>query len=256
MTSPSHLSQSLSARGMDESWMEVRGPCSTPPGSSSNSEGVILESDKASASSWEFVQRAPSGPDSSPSAGSSLAGLLKDKATFQPRDASSGGGGSEASFVDARDGQDIANEASVSVLGKGDGLPRDWPLQQDSMEIDAMLAEELGSLVAGPPGAFRACSSDTRDPSSNNQPSASSSSSSAPNTTTSRQRSRSRPVIAEQISLETIRSATELHGEDTSPRNLNALKSLKSFLNQDVPQFPFGSCTLGNVGSTLEQVTA
>lgn len=147
------------SRSMEESWQVLQPPLS-PRGSSSDGGGCERGSsgtevsrtldEKSCASSWEFVQRASSGPGSSksPSCGTGCAlaeastGRCKDKA---PRHGSANGSA-----------QSVGSEASGDMLGEdmaAEGVPDstgtcNW-YPQDSMEIDAMLAQELG-LLAGP----------------------------------------------------------------------------------------------------------
>lgn len=144
-----------SENSREDAWHVVQP--SSPRGSSSDggggergtasSETARTLDEKSCASSWELVQRASSGPGStlSPSCGSASVAAAERKDTATAVLASpmaSGCGVSEASG-------DLPGEEFTGEVGADFPSTCNW-YPQDSMEIDAMLAQELGLLATGP----------------------------------------------------------------------------------------------------------
>jgi hypothetical protein len=213
--------------------------------------------EKSCASSWEFVPKNSSGPSSSksPSCGGSGSGTSPDSPTRckdkVPRHGSGNGlgscGGSEAS-VDMP-GEDFAGEAGVDSPGTCDWYP------QDSMEIDAMLAQELGLLVTGPelrsiqfPPSNAVHSTSELGPSEGLD--------------CFKAYEASRPSVCEQAYsmlqsplrllgvAQAVAPVIELQGSACPQEVL----SLKTFLDEDIPKFPF-ACS-PHSAATWTRVTA
>jgi len=137
---------------LEEHWQVVQQPTSPRLSSDGGRETVSSKTvisatldEKSCASSWEFVQRASSGKLSSGSPSWS-GSPRRQKQSMLVTYPNSGGGGSE--------GQQSSNDIpGDELVGEQVGVDapntRNW-YPQDSMEIDAMLAQELGLLVTGP----------------------------------------------------------------------------------------------------------
>jgi len=276
--------KTLGASGSSEdAWQVLQAP--SPCGSCSDGAGAerksletdesrsVDEKSRAGSDSWEFVQRLSSGPGSSrsPTGGSGCGAVpemaLKCTDKAPQRSSGSGSGGKEDGSQQGCGGSDTSCDKLVEEFAGAGGMDATgscnyggYPqaVGQDSMEIDAMLAQELGlglvtacgSSSTTPRGGLNSCGSG--DAPIRSQACGSSS-------TTPRGRLSTPSVFEQALSMfeKTVDSMMQAPHlpistcSGTSPlvgeaARTTRVPSLKSFLDADIPKFPFASTDRAN----------
>lgn len=223
--------------------------------------------EKSCASSWEFVQRGSSGPGSSksPSLGGSCRGAAESSTRCKdkvPQHSPVNGSARSFTFGSEASCDNSCEDATAEGISDSHSTANWYP--QDSMEIDAVLAQELGLLAgtedlrshAGACEQARAapCNTESRDAFKTGK------------VARPCLRDCSTPSVCEQAYSMLQFTGMQLIGvpqespmctdwpQDQSSACCTQAPSLKNFLDEDIPKFPFARSPRG--AATWTRVTA